>query len=320
MKLEDKIDQLLIYGFADKPLWETGGIILFERNVKDTRNIKRRNQKYHKSFKIPPIIAIDQEGGTVNRIKSGVHLLPRNDLLGVVGSRKTVYQCGALLGKELTEFRIDLNLAPVVDVNTEIKNPIIGSRSFGADPQKVAELGRAYIRGMQRQGLLSCAKHFPGHGASQKDSHRCLPKININKHLWSKVHLLPFQAAIKAGVKFIMVAHILCPALDRKEPASLSHKIITKLLKKKLGYRGIVITDDFVMDAIVKHYRIEDAAVKAIRAGIDMIICGRNVNVQKKIRKSLIKAFRSGVLTQKRLDESVDKILKLKKMHFGSKP
>lgn len=317
MDLDQKVNQLCMFGLNRNFIWPVGSIILFTKDIKDLSQLRRLTRKIHHASKIPPLISIDQEGGRVNRITSGVTVLPSLSLLGKINSPEAVYNCGRVLAWELRSLGIDLDLAPVVDVNTESKNPIIGDRSFGADYRQVTKLAVAMIEGMQRNGLSACAKHFPGHGPSKSDSHLYLPRVSISRVKWSKIHLQPFRAAIKLGVKSIMIGHLYCPALDNKYPASLSVKIITGLLKEKLGYKGLIITDDLAMGAITRHYCIGEAAVLAVAAGADMVIVGNGLRKQKVVQQALIKAFKNGRLSQKRLTESVSKILRLKKKVFG---
>ena len=304
-KVEEKVNQLLMFGFNGvNPPRDIGGIILFERNTK----LKRRF--FTPVAKIPQFVAIDQEGGRINRITRGVTILPpAKDIKNV----SQAYRCGELLAKELLPLGINMDFAPVVDVNTSLRNPIIGDRSFARDPHHVAKLGVAMIRGMQKNGLIACAKHFPGHGPTKSDSHLCLPRVNLSKKEWEKIHLLPFVKAIKAGVKTIMVGHILYPALDKKYPASLSYKIITGWLRNKLGFKGLIITDDLYMGAIKKHYNLGEAAVMALEAGVDIILVCKGIRAQESVQNSLLKAVKKGRISEKRVDESVNRILKLKR-------
>ncbi len=316
MDLEQQVDQLLMFGLSGKTIPRAGSVILFAKDIKTLPQLRKLTKRIHQSTEIPPLISIDQEGGRVNRITTGVTVLPSLAVLGKINSAEAAYHCGRILAEELRSLGIDFDLAPVVDVNTEDKNPIIGERSFGDDSRRVAELGKSMISGLQSHGLLACAKHFPGHGAAKSDSHQYLPLIEVSGRKWEKIHLPPFRQAVKAGVQAVMVGHLLCPALDKKYPASLSRKIVTGILKERWGYRGLIVTDDLAMGAITKHYRIGEAAVLSVSAGADMIIVGKGLRNQQAVRAALLKAFKSGRLSQKRLAESVSKILKLKKKHF----
>lgn len=300
-KVEDKVNQLLMFGFfGDKPPSDTGGIVLFERNTKLRKRWPERGQ----------FVAVDQEGGRINRITRGVTILPP---AGDIKKTSDAYKCGRILAEELLPLGINMNLAPVVDVNTEPRNPIIGDRSFGKDPELVGKLGAAIIRGMQKNGLLACAKHFPGHGPTKSDSHLCLPRVNLSRNKWERIHLLPFVKAIKAGVAAIMVGHILYPSLDKKYPASLSYKIITGWLRKRLGFKGLIITDDLDMGAVKKHYSSGEAAVTAVEAGADVVMVCKGVRAQRSVRNALLGAVKKGIISEKRLAESVERILQLKR-------
>lgn len=301
--IDQKVAQILMFGFYGTTLPKNvGGVIIFERNVKGSRKFVSRT-------KIPQFIAVDQEGGRVNRITNGVTILPSaNEIKNV----KEAYKYGKILAEELISLGINVDFAPVVDVNTESRNPIIGNRSFSSNSKTVVKLSTAMIRGMQNRNLIACAKHFPGHGAAKKDSHKCLPTITLSLKQWYDVHLPPFVSAIKAGVNTIMVGHILCPSLDRKYPASLSSKVITGILKKKLRFRGLIITDDLCMKAITKHYDPVKAAIMAFNAGADIILICKNSRMQENVRRGLVKAVKNGEISKERLDESFDRILKIK--------
>lgn len=304
-KIEEKVNQLLMFGFYGKnPPDDIGGIILFERNI------SLRKKYFPPAAKIPQFIAIDQEGGRVNRIKKGVTVLPP---ASCVRNEKDAYMRGKILASELMSLGVNIDFVPVVDVNTEKKNPVIGDRSFGSNPMRVSKLGAAMIRGMQKNGLIACAKHFPGHGPTKSDSHLCMPKVNLSIKEWKKVHLLPFIKAIKAGVKTIMVGHILYPVLDKKYPASLSYKVITEWLRKRLGFKGLIITDDLSMGAINKHYNSGKAAVLAFCAGADILMVCKGTRTQQSVRNALFSAVKKGIISRHRLDESINRILKLKK-------
>jgi beta-N-acetylhexosaminidase len=297
----EKINQLLMFGFnKDEIPKEVGSIIVFDRNVKYLSKFK------NKGF----FIAIDQEGGRVNRIKEGVTILPS---LSEVKNIKDSYKFGKILAKELMPLGISLDFAPVMDVNTEKKNPIIGDRSFGDNTKIVSELGVAMINGMQKNGLLACAKHFPGHGPTKKDSHKCLPEVNISYKQWENTHMPPFKSAIDAGVSCIMVGHILYPALDKKYPASLSYKVITEILRDKMGYSGVIVTDDILMKGITQNHTPEEAAILSINAGVDIVLVCKGKNIQKRVKKAILDAVMDGRIDINRINESYNRVKDLKK-------
>lgn len=297
--LEKKIRNLLMFGFdKDNVPKDAGSIIIFDRNVKYLPKLKRH------------FVAVDQEGGRVNRIKQGVTLLPP---LSNVKNVKDAYNFGKTLAKELAPRGVKLDFAPVVDVNTEKTNPIIGNRSFGDNTARVSQLCGAMIRGMQDNGLLACAKHFPGHGATKRDSHKCLPKVDITYKEWENIHLPPFKQAIEAGVSCIMLGHILCPALDGKYSSSLSHKIVTGILREQMGFKGVIVTDDIGMGAITKHYSPEEAAVMAINAGADIVLVCHGAAIQKRVRTGIVDAILDGRISMERINESIQRVEKLKR-------
>lgn len=297
--LSNRIGDLLMFGFnKDKAPKDAGSIIVFDRNVKYLKKLK----KY--------FIAVDQEGGRVNRIRKGVTILPAP---GKIKTVKEAYGCGKVLAKELISLGIKLNLAPVVDVNTEPANSIIGDRSFGDNPKKVSRFACAMLRGMQDNGLLACAKHFPGHGATKRDSHKCLSKVNVSYKEWERVHLPPFISAIKAGVSSIMAGHLLYPALDEKYPSSLSQKIITGILREKLGFNGVVITDDIGMGAIARHYSPEEAAVLALNAGVDIVLVCKGRMIQERVMNAIVDGILDGRIKMDRINQSIERVRKLKK-------
>jgi len=297
--LWDKVGEILMCGFerGDAPK-DTGGIIIFERNV-----------KYLSKLRGNYFVAVDQEGGRVNRIKDGVTMLPP---MKNIKDKKEAYKYGEILAKELLALGVNIDLAPVSDVNTEEKNPIIGDRSFGHDTKRVSELSSAMIKGMQDNGLLACSKHFPGHGPTKRDSHKCLPKVNISLKEWEEVHLPPFIEAIKSGVSSIMMGHIFYPVLDKELPTSLSYKVVTGILRDRLGFSGVIITDDLGMGAITKHYTPEEAAVMAINAGVDIVLICHGEEVQNRVRNAIVNAILDGKISIDRINESIERVKEMK--------
>ena len=327
MTIDEKIGQLLIFGIGGRnvgPLAEghiikrhAGGLLLFERNIKDpiqlanlTTDLQLLAQDTPNG--IPLFIATDQEGGKVTRLKKGATVLPGNLALGATGSVKLAEKAGELTGIELASVGININFAPVLDVNTNPKNPVIGVRSFGESPELVSKLGIAYIRGMQRQGVLATAKHFPGHGDTLLDSHKKLPILRKTKKQIDSVELAPFRAAIKSGVAAIMSAHILYTKFDKEKPATLSFPILTELLRLELGFKGLIITDDLEMNAIDSLYETGNAAVLAIQAGADMILIPGTFKKQQRVYNALRQAVKLRKLSESRINESVRRILKSK--------
>lgn len=220
-----------------------------------------------------PIIGIDQEGGQLIAISGGATELPGNMALGATRSPELAQQAGRVLARDLLAMGINMNFAPALDVNNNPANPVIGTRSFGDSPQQVAELGTAVIKGLQAEGVIATAKHFPGHGDTTSDSHYGTPIVAHTLERLNAVELLPFRAAIKAQVGAIMTAHIQFSALDDQFPATLSRKILVDLLRGKLGYDGLLITDAMDMHAVA-HLGADLAVRSAIEAGSDVILLG----------------------------------------------
>ncbi len=320
MSLEEKVGQLFIvaaYSNRDsihendilKLIKEEhiGGLIFMQDQA--VKQIDLTN-KYQSNSKIPLLIGVDGEWGLAMRLK-GVERFPWNMTLGALRDNNLVYQVGKQIGEQANRVGIQFNFAPSVDVNVNPNNPIIGNRSFGSNPDRVAEKGIAYMNGMKEKNVLSSAKHFPGHGNTDQDSHKTLPLIPDNKADLEKYHVAPFKKMIEAGVQSIMVAHLNVPALepDPKIPSTLSKKIITDYLKGELQFKGIVITDALNMDGVAKMYPPGDVDYRAFVAGNDILLFSQNVHVGK---QKIIDAINKGEITEAHLEESVKKILMAK--------
>ena len=255
------------------------------------------------------MISIDEEGGDVTRLEAGRgSSYPGNAALGAVDDPALTERIAGAIAAELAAAGIDLNLAPVADVNSNPRNPVIGVRSFGSDPELVARHTRAFVLGTQRQGVAACAKHFPGHGDTSADSHRELPVAGGDL----EVALLPFRAAIEADVKVVMVGHLLLPALD-DVPATLSRTIVTGLLRDELGFDGVVMTDALEMAAVSETYGVEEAAVRALAAGADTLGLGHDLHEEavERIHAAIVDAVRSGRLKEARLVEAAARVAAL---------
>ena len=259
---------------------------------------------------------MDQEGGWVARLKTGATILPGNMALGAAGATELAEQAGTITAIELGAVGVNLNFAPVIDVNNNPRNPVIDRRSFGECPNLVSRLGCAYIKGLQQTGVLATAKHFPGHGDTTVDSHTDLPAVGHDVERIQTVELKPFRAVIEAEVGAIMTAHIVYSTLDANRPATLSRPILTDLLRGELGFEGLIITDDMEMKAIDKRYRTGEAAVMAIDAGADMVLTLWRYRNQREVFNALVSAVKSGRISEERIEQSVDRILKYKKV-FG---
>ncbi len=330
MELKEKVAQMLMidipYPFLDDETREHlrtvpwGGVILFCKNIKNEEQLLNLNRQISEFYSIPPIIGVDQEGGIVNRIFfSPLALSVGNAVLGSVNDEKLTEDISFIVGWELKRLGFTINFAPVADVNTNPENPIIGVRSFGKSPHLVSKMVKAYIRGHKRSGIGSCAKHFPGHGDTSFDSHLKLSKVEHSMERMEKVELLPFYAAIEEEVPAIMTAHIIFSALDDTVPATLSHRILTKLLREKMGFKGLIVTDSMSMKAISDHFGVGESAVQSIKAGADIVMMCGKFKDQIKAHQSILKAVEEGEISEERIDKSLHRIELFRKRYQNKK-
>ncbi|MFE6163107.1 glycoside hydrolase family 3 protein [Streptomyces sp. NPDC056486] len=258
------------------------------------------------------LVAIDEEGGDVTRleVRSGSSF-PGNLALGAVDDTGLTRDVAAEMGRRLAACGVNLNWAPSADVNSNPDNPVIGVRSFGADPLLVARHTAAYVEGLQSAGVAACTKHFPGHGDTAVDSHHDLPRIGVDPEVLRARDLGPFRAAIAAGSRAVMSAHILVPSLDAEYPATLSRRILTGILREELGYDGLIVTDGMEMQAIAATYGIERGSVLAIAAGADAICVGGGLADDEtvlRLRDALVGAVRTGELSEERLADAATRV------------
>lgn len=323
MKKARKIGQLLMAGFdgttPPKEIQELitqhaiGGVILFSRNIKNPTQVAKLTESLQKlSAEAPLFVAVDQEGGRVSRLPPPFTQFPPARLLGLCDSVPLTYSLAEAMAKELLAVGINMNFAPVLDVDTNPKNPVIGDRSFGSSPTLVSKLGLAMIVGMTDQGVIPCGKHFPGHGDTSADSHETLPLVNLKADRLSNIELKPFIHTIENRLACVMTAHVVYSHLDDKNPASLSKKIITGLLRKTLNFDGIVVTDDLEMKGITEHFSVPEAAVKAVQAGSDLILVCHSYEEQMATLEALVHAVEKNVISEARLNESLNRVLRLK--------
>ncbi|WP_171112031.1 MULTISPECIES: glycoside hydrolase family 3 protein [unclassified Streptomyces] len=261
------------------------------------------------------LVAIDEEGGDVTRleVRTGSSF-PGNHALGAVDDVELTREVAAELGRRLAACGVNFNWAPSADVNSNPGNPVIGVRSFGADPALVARHTAAYVTGLQSAGVAACTKHFPGHGDTNVDSHHALPRIDADPTVLGDRELAPFRAAIAAGTRAVMSAHILVPALDPDRPATLSGKVLTELLRGDLGYDGLIVTDGMEMQAIAATYGIERGSVLAVAAGADAICVGGGLaddETVRRLRDALVAAVRAGELAEERLADAAARVRRL---------
>ncbi|MFE6284613.1 glycoside hydrolase family 3 protein [Streptomyces sp. NPDC057877] len=267
------------------------------------------------------LVAIDEEGGDVTRleVRTGSSY-PGNHALGAVDDTGLTREVAHALGRRLAACGVNFNWAPSADVNSNPDNPVIGVRSFGAAPDLVARHTAAYVTGLQSAGVAACTKHFPGHGDTAVDSHHAMPRIDAGPAVLADRELAPFRAAIAAGTKAVMSAHILVPALDPDHPATLSPRILTELLRGELGYDGLIVTDGMEMQAIAGTYGIERGSVLAIAAGADAICVGGGLaddDTVRRLRDALVAAVRAGELAEARLADAAERVRKLAQWTAG---
>jgi beta-glucosidase-like glycosyl hydrolase len=330
LTLEEKVGQLFMIGVVSEPekyiefhkVWghhvdqkeveklirdyHIGGLIFFSGTAKKQVNM---TNVFQKISKLPLLVGQDCEFGLGMRLKDAMSF-PKNGTLGKLDDELLVYGCAKKIGKQCRAIGVHVNFAPVVDINSNPKNPIIGVRSFGSCKELVARLGKIFAKGLRDGGIFACAKHFPGHGNTDVDSHLSLPVVSHSKERLFTEELYPFKHLIDSGVDAIMTAHLSVPELDSSgTPASLSRLIVTDLLRKELKFDGLIFTDAMSMGGILKLYSPKEAALLAIKAGNDILLCPLNI---KKSIKHIIQAVRKKDLSEKELDSHILRILKAK--------
>ncbi|MEO2207081.1 beta-N-acetylhexosaminidase [Paenibacillus pabuli] len=334
--LEQKVGQLFMCGFHGQQVdeqitrliedYHVGGVIYFRRNVESVEQLTRLSAELQKmaakSSELPLMISVDQEGGMVARIdKDGITRVPGSMALGAAGNLDYTYQCARILGEQLKRIGIDMNLAPVVDVNNNVLNPVIGVRSYGENAEKVAAHGAAAIAGYQSQGIAATAKHFPGHGDTAVDSHLGMVTVPHEWERLEQVELLPFRQAIEAGVDAIMTAHVIFPAIEPEPiPATLSRNVLHGLLREQMGFKGIIITDCLEMHAISKPYGVAKAAVRAVEAGADLILVSHTLEEQVAAIEAVVEAVRHGDIDEQIIDQALERVVSWKQKRCGDQP
>lgn len=337
MSMEEKVGQMLMPDFRNwngKNVtvmndeiaklvkdYHLGGVILFRENTVTADQTTKLVSAYQEAAeKYGLLISIDQEGGIVTRLQTGTDM-PGNMALGATRSEELAEKVGRTIGEELNALGINMNFGPVLDVNNNPDNPVIGVRSFGEDPKLVANLGNAYIKGLHETGTAATAKHFPGHGDTAVDSHVGLSEVPHDIERLKKVELYPFQQAMDAGIDAIMTAHVTFPKIDdtkaisKKDgteiavPATLSHKVLTGLMREDMGFKGVIVTDAMNMGAISEHFGPVDAAIRAVKAGADILLMP--VGIQA-VANGLYDSVNAGDISEDRLEQSVERILTLK--------
>jgi len=305
--------------------FDLGGTILFSRNIEAPEQVAELAADCESlGRELRAWVSVDQEGGRVARLKEPFTKWPPMAAIGRAGRQADglARRFAAALAEELRAVGITLDYAPVLDIHTNPKNPVIGDRALAEKAEDVARLGRAIIRTMQEAGLAACGKHFPGHGDTSTDSHVELPLVDHELDRLRAVEFAPFRAAIEERVAFIMTAHVLVPSLDDARPATLSPRVVQDLLREELHFEGVILSDDLEMKAVSAKYTVPDAAVDAIRAGCDgILVCSGDVDLQGRTLEALVRAAESGHLPAKRLDDAFARLKRAKERFLmGERP
>lgn len=329
LSLEEKVGQLVIVGMEGTTVdsssrkllntYHVGGFIFFKDNMESIdQSVQLFNslKKANAGNPIPLWMSIDEEGGRVSRMPDPFVKLPSSGKVGENDDPALAQEIAGQIGKRLFGFGLNMAYAPVLDVNSNPDNPVIGDRSFGSSAKMVSRLGIAAMKGIQETGVVPAVKHFPGHGDTSVDSHFGLPVVEHDKERLNKLELAPFKDAIDNGADVVMVSHLLMSKIDPETPASFSKPVITGLLREQLGFNGVVITDDMTMGAVgAGEIEIGEAAIRSVLAGTNIVLVGHEYDKEEAVIKSLIQAVKSKRITEKILDERVLTILRLKQKY-----
>lgn len=331
MSLEEKVAQMMVIGFKETTLPDRyadfvaqhglGGIILFTHNIvsaEQTRSLTEAVQAAAARSRqgLPVAVSIDQEGGTVVRLSEGAGYthLPGNMALGAADDETLTYRAARVMAEEMRAVGINWDLAPDLDVNNNPNNPVIGVRSYSSDPGRVARHGAAAAKGFQDGGVAACGKHFPGHGDTAVDSHLALPSVPHGRERLDAVEFVPFRAAIAGGIDSLMTAHVFFPALEPTPglPSTLSRNVLTGLLREELGFDGVICTDCLEMKAIADNFTWAETALKAVEAGADALLVSHTWEPQMAMFEALVAAVRSGQLSEDRIAQSAERMVRMK--------
>jgi beta-N-acetylhexosaminidase len=325
MTLDEKIGQMVLVGLEGTSMqsharemietYRVTGFILYKYNITghaQTETLLNQLKEANRNNAFPLWLGVDQEGGRVDRFPAEFVKMPSAQEIGRSNKPEYAYQIGQALGAEVRSLGFNMDFAPVLDVNSNPNNPVIGDRSFGADPETVIKHGLQVMKGIQSKQIVPVVKHFPGHGDTSVDSHLDLPVIHKSLEELRSFELKPFAEAVKEQTDAVMVGHLLLPKIDATNPASLSAEVITNLLRKEMTFDGVVITDDLTMGGITKHADTGEAAVKSVLAGSDILLVGHDYEQQVSVLTALKKRVQDGTISEKRLEESVYRIARLK--------
>lgn len=318
--------QLVVGGFAGSEVPERyvkalregrrGGAILFKRNLPDvgTAHMLCSALASAAPADLPPFLGVDQEGGRVSRLPAPFLKLPPMRALGGTRDYDLIRAAARAVATELSAIGFNLNFAPVLDVDSNPENPVIGDRAFGTDPRTVMRAGVAFMQGLQDRNVLACGKHFPGHGDTSEDSHFALPTIEHDRLRLQKIELPPFRAAAGAGIASMMTAHIVVKALDPEVPATLSRAICASLLRAEMGFDGVLFSDDLEMAAVAARYPIETAAVESVWAGCDALLVCKSEDQQDRAHEALVREAEKNSRFRDRVAEALGRCLRIRRL------
>ena len=326
MTLDEKIGQMIITGFngseynddMDRLIneYKVGGVILFARNIEDSNqmiDLTRALQENNNN--LPLFISIDEEGGRVSRLPDDVEKFPSAFTIGLINDQQTAYENGKEIGYTLKRLGINLDYAPVLDIYSNENNTVIGDRAFSTEESIVSTMGIATMEGIEDSDIIPVVKHFPGHGDTEVDSHYGLPIVYKTLEELRSFEFIPFVKAIESGCDVIMVSHIILNEVDSINPASLSKIVISDLLRKDLEFDKVVITDDMSMGAITSIMSIEEACIKSIEAGCDILLLGNAYEEIEQVINSIKLKLYNGEISEEQINKSVKRILELKKKY-----
>lgn len=328
----DRVGQLFVFGFPGKTLDDDArellakdhcsGVILFKRNIDSLEQVVALNQEIHAATKdapFPPFISVDQEGGRVARLRGICTDVPSMRALGKrsIDDEDLPYRVGAMMARELSALGFHWDFAPVVDVDTNPKNPVIGERAFSSQANEVCHLSSAFVRGMQQAGVAACAKHFPGHGDTDVDSHLALPSLPHDLERLRAVELPPFKATIDAGVSSIMTAHVVFAALDPDRPATMSKKALS-ILRDELGFEGVIVSDDLEMSAVADRWPVEEIVLEGLRAGVDLFLICHTFALVRRAIAAVRGALRDGSLSPAVVQAALARVQTMKERFIGA--
>lgn len=327
MTLKEKVGQMIGLAFSGSEYSselkmqvediEAGLIIYFKDNCITPKQVFELNKQINKNAKIPPFIAIDQEGGMVARVTEGIVQSPGAMAIGATLNKSNAYHLAKNMGIELRHLGFNFNFAPVADINNNAQNPVVNVRSYSEKPEMVTEYMVEAVRGYHDAQIMTSVKHFPGHGDTAVDSHIGLPVIDYDRDRVDKVELVPFKKVVELDLPGIMASHVLYTKFDEKYPTTLSKKIVTGLLREELGFKGLVVTDSLTMSAVYDNFSIEEIVYNGFNSGCDiLLLCGaRNIDMQKEFANTALRLAEEGKIPLEIIDASVERILKYKAMY-----